>query len=155
MGQSKALYPFRHHTLSEEMATRAKMAGFSPFLIGKKDQKLPHSFPIIREVETEHHPINGVICAMAHSLDDLFLVLACDIPFISVQTLSKFKQCIVPTIAFDNCRHPLIGIYSKQDKPNALSIAHHSQSMRSFTATFATISVSSQELHNCNYPGDL
>ena len=155
MGRIKANIPFGTSTMANHIAEKAKTAGFQPFLIKKIHQNIPSTFPILIEEEDRHHALLGIKTAMQHSPSELFLVLPCDAPYLSLESLSLFRQASAPVVAFHNGIHPLIGVYSTKDLHRAQYFIEQSHSMKHFCQSFDQMDCSSTDVRNINYPEDL
>lgn len=155
MGKPKATLLFEGLPMAVHIAQIAKAAGFSPFLVVKESQNFQFPYPTLIDQEEKTHPISGILRAMEHCSDSLFLILPCDTPFLTKTSVAQFLDAQIPMIASDGDIHPLMGIYSTQDKDRAKKALQQNLSMKKFSRDFPTVSFPSEELHNCNRPNDL
>lgn len=155
MGRPKATLLFQDIPMALHIARLAEKAGFSPFFVAKESQNFKFSYPILLDQEEKKHPISGILRAMEHCPDRLFLVLPCDTPFLTKTSLAQFLKAETPMVAFDGNLHPLVGIYTTEDKCRAKETLEQNLSLKHFSKKFLTVFFSPEELHNCNYPEDL
>lgn len=155
MGEPKALLSFRGMPMAEHIAEIAREAGFSPFFIVKSSQHFQLRFPVLVDQEEKTHPLSGILRAMEHCSESLFLILPCDTPYLTSASLSHFKKCRTPAIAIHTHRHPLIGLYATTDKERAQKMLSADRSMKFYSKDFHGVFFPQEELHNCNRPEDL
>jgi molybdopterin-guanine dinucleotide biosynthesis protein A len=81
--------------------------------------------PLVQDVVPGCGPMGGIYSAFMITKAEYLLVLACDMPFVSNQTLEKLLEnrfkfdCIVPVV--DDKMEPLCAIYSSSLLPNVES----------------------------------
>ncbi len=155
MGRTKATIPFQKKPMAVHIALQAHAAGFKPFFVVKPSQQFDFSFPILFDQTEKTHPLSGILLAMKHCSEEVFLVLPCDTPFLTPDSLSQFLDIQSPAIAYDGRRHPLIGLYTTKDQARAEMALQENYSMKTFSRDFPTVFFPSEELHNCNHPEDL
>jgi molybdenum cofactor guanylyltransferase len=114
MGRDKALLPWNSGTLAQEIATRVSAAAGSATLVG--DPKLYGSlgFPCIPDLRSGFGPLSGIEAALAAHLAERNLVLACDIPDVSIdhlQTLLNTPGDCIITEDTAGQLHPLCAVY--------------------------------------------
>lgn len=156
MGTCKATLLLDGERLMDKVATIVQKAGFQPHFIIKSNQNITSvATPIITEQTEEFHPLYGVGTALQHCSAAYALIMACDLPYVTPKSLSRFHSCTVPTIAMGEQLQPLIGWYPKDWSTKAFDGARKQLSMKQFAKDVDVLYFPPTELHNCNHPEDL
>jgi len=87
MGRDKALLAYRETTLVEYVAQAVRQAAGSVALIGDPDRYGALGYPVHRDQVPGCGPLAGIYTALRVSPADRNLVVACDMPGISVRVL--------------------------------------------------------------------
>lgn len=118
MGTNKSLLTIKSKTVIERITNELKTVSDKVVLIANE----PEIYDFL-QLETyadrykEKGPLAGLETALHHVNADVFLIVACDMPFISGQVYNYLLQqlgrydAVVPV--YNNRMHPLAGIYRK------------------------------------------
>jgi len=89
MGQDKALLEFNGKPQVEYINDLLEKYCSKVFLSKRNDQKTYKNLPCINDAEefSNHGPIGGILSAMKEYPDVSWLVIACDLPFITEETV--------------------------------------------------------------------
>jgi molybdopterin-guanine dinucleotide biosynthesis protein A len=156
MGSCKAVMTYKGERFMDRMARIAIDAGFHPHFIVKSAQSITSlDFPVLVENEKKHHPLYGVRIALDHCPDEYALILPCDCLFIKPNSLSRFRNCDVPTIACGNQNNALIGWYPKSWSTKAMAYANNNSSVNEFAKEASILYFPTMQLNNCNRPEDI
>ncbi len=127
MGRDKALLPYRGTTLLEHVARAVAEACGSVALIGDPARYGVLGYPAYRDLLPSCGPIGGIYTALSLGLSDWNLVVACDMPGISVEALRMLlSQALVSS---HDCviamgpgaeREPLCAVYHQRCLPVVL-----------------------------------
>ena len=121
MGQDKALLPYRGTTLVEHLAGMVREAAGSVALIGDPDKYRRLGFPVFADQLPGCGPIGGLHTVLTISSSDWNLVVACDMPRISVEVLRTLvaaagtcsQNCLV-ALGADGEIEPLCAVYHRR-----------------------------------------
>lgn len=163
MGQDKALLPFHHHTLLEEMVDKMHALQLEDVMVSHHQTSLP--IRVIPDLIPECGPLSGLHACFLQARFSSALVLSVDIPLISQETLKRLivahqmspKQATL--LIHEGYIEPLIGIYDchlaevieeqlkKQDYRVKTLLSH-------IDYQTVTLTGPSWELTNCNTQED-
>jgi molybdopterin-guanine dinucleotide biosynthesis protein A len=121
MGRDKALLPFAGGTLVEHVARVVAEAAGSATLIGAPERYYALGLPVIADTFLPSGPLGGIVTALRISEVDWNLVVACDMPALSVPMLRSLlgaaseedADCLLPTGA-DGRVEPLCAVYHRR-----------------------------------------
>ena len=117
------------------------------------------NLPILKDTEEMVHPLSGVVTALKHlpSLNvESALILPCDSPLITAETLMKMTSHCPSVLADDTgVTHPLISHVSTNQLSSAQTALNNHSSMRAFAESFVRVRVSKEETVNFNHLADL
>ncbi len=89
MGRDKALLPYRGVTLAAHIASIVQQAAGSATLVGNPDLYGHLGIPMIADLYPGEGPLGGLITVLKNSQADWNLVLACDLPSLTVPFLES------------------------------------------------------------------
>ncbi|MCX6624076.1 MAG: molybdenum cofactor guanylyltransferase [Acidobacteria bacterium] len=121
MGRDKSLLPFRGRTLVEHVAGVVAEAAGSATLIGAPERYYALGLPVIADTLEPSGPLGGIVTALRVSEADWNLVVACDMPALSVPMLASLlaaareagADCLLPVEA-DGRAQPLCAVYHRR-----------------------------------------
>ena len=124
MGRDKALLPCRGATLAGHLASLVARAAGSAALVGSPDLYARLGFPVLADLYPGQGPLGGVLTALAASPADLNLVVACDMPSLTVRFLEGLlaaaehsrADCLVP-LSRGGRAEPLCAVYRASARP--------------------------------------
>ncbi|HOQ46706.1 MAG TPA: molybdenum cofactor guanylyltransferase [Bryobacteraceae bacterium] len=104
MGRDKALLPYGGASLAEHIAARVKTAAGSATLVGNPGLFGDLRYPEIPDVRPNCGPLGGIEAALRHSPARWNLIVACDMPSLTVEFLTRLleeaeargSRCLVP-----------------------------------------------------------
>ncbi len=104
MGRDKALLPYGGATLAEHIAAQVKAASGSATLVGNPELYRALPYPLIPDVHPGSGPLGGVEAALRSSTARWNLIVACDMPSLTVEFLASLLanaetcggECLVP-----------------------------------------------------------
>lgn len=133
MGRDKALIPYGDGLLWEHQITTLRATGIKDIAIsvaaGRQEPiPFPKHFPLLSDSHSGAGPINGVYEALRWSRRPLVLVLAVDLPYISVGFINELYQASTPEVGVvpklgDNFE-PVVAIYPKSRMSEVLAQIH-------------------------------
>ena len=151
MGRDKALLPLDGKTFSSIIAQKMMDAGCDEvFLICK--HPINSTIAQLYDHSKTYHPLFGVAIALEHTEQELCLISPCDIPYISIHSLTTLIRSQNPVVAMGQ---PLLGVFAKGMHNLALSYANRGQSVKDFIKDLRRVTLPLFELHNINYPSDI
>ena len=120
MGSNKALLPFKQGTLVEHVAEQVNQAAGNVTLVGDPERYSNLSYPVIRDIYPARGPLSGIHAALATSLQEWNLIVACDMPEVTGAFLTKLierAECakahvVIPT-GPSGLPEPLCAAYSR------------------------------------------
>jgi molybdopterin-guanine dinucleotide biosynthesis protein A len=165
MGRDKALLRYRGGCLVESVAAAVASAAGGVTLIGNPAIYTHLGFPVIPDRFPGEGPLTGILTALAHSTADWNLVVACDMPEVTVATLSRLLDAageqaadvLVPA-GPSGLLEPLCAVYHRRSYP-ALQAAFD-KGVRKVTAAFEGMKTvvfhvtEAASFHNVNTPDD-
>jgi molybdenum cofactor guanylyltransferase len=124
MGREKALLPYRGTTLVEYVARTVQEAAGSVTLIGDPAKFGHLGWPVLPDEVPSLGPASGIYTALRASATDWNLILACDMPAISVDILRELlrlaetagSDCLAAS-GSDGKPEPLCAIYHRRCLP--------------------------------------
>jgi len=118
MGTDKAALRYRHKPQAEAAYESLAHCCREVFLSSRREQLAPHGLPKIRDVVDNIGPMGGILSALETHSDKAWLVLACDLPFLTETTLQHLIAHRDPAAlatayrsAHDEKPEPLCAIY--------------------------------------------
>jgi molybdenum cofactor guanylyltransferase len=124
MGRAKALLPYRGRTLVEYAAQTVRDAAGSVALIGDPAALGGFGLPVFPDAVPGYGPISGIYTALRVTNTHWNLIVACDMPRISVETLRALldraetaqSDCVAAT-ASGGMPEPLCAAYHRRSLP--------------------------------------
>ena len=124
MGRDKALLPFRNTVLADHVASQVEAAADSATLVGDPEQYAHLGRPVIPDLRAGRGPLGGIEAALAASAADWNLIVACDMPGISVPVLIALLEeaihsesdCVLPQSG-SRLPEPLCAVYHRRCLP--------------------------------------
>lgn len=121
MGRDKALLPWYGSTLVEVVAERVFQAAGSVTLVGAPERYTGIPLPAIADLHPGLGPLAGIETALAATEADWNLVVACDMPAITVRFLRELLEraerldpdCLVPVTTSGRLQ-PLCAVYHRR-----------------------------------------
>ena len=89
MGRDKALLPFGEGTLVEHVANRVHQAAGNVTLLGSKTRYGHLGLPVVEDLIPDCGPLGGLHAALRTTHADWNLLVACDMPDLSVEILQE------------------------------------------------------------------
>jgi molybdenum cofactor guanylyltransferase len=83
MGQDKAFLPWRGGTLLDHSLELARAAAGQAWIVGSPGTFAPYG-PVVEDIYAERGPLGGIHAALAQTATDLNLMVAVDLPFLSL-----------------------------------------------------------------------
>jgi molybdopterin-guanine dinucleotide biosynthesis protein A len=164
MGRDKALLPFRGATLLEHTAKVVRAAAGSVAVIGAPERYAAFGFTVAADDHPGLGPIGGIEKALAMTTAGWNLIVACDMPELTVAFLKQLldaaeasaADCVIPTGAGGR-PEPLCAVYHRR----CLDLVRDAiaRGERKLTAAFAqarvqTLSGAPAVFSNLNTPAD-
>jgi molybdopterin-guanine dinucleotide biosynthesis protein A len=89
MGRNKALLPYHGRALAQSVAEAVRAAAGTVSLVGRpqRDGCLGHG--VVPDIYPGEGPLGGILTALQHSTADWNLIVACDMPELSVAFLGQ------------------------------------------------------------------
>jgi molybdopterin-guanine dinucleotide biosynthesis protein A len=125
MGFDKALLPWGSATLVEHIAREALAAAGSVTLVGAPERYAHLGYPTLADIEADRGPLAGIVAALTASPAEWNLILACDMPNVSVELLESLLtaaeaegagiDCVAPV--HDRGTEPLCAVYHRRALP--------------------------------------
>lgn len=143
MGRDKALLPLDGATMLEQIARKVHDAAGSVTLIGSPEKYFRLGFPVISDAVEGCGPLGGLYTALLNTHADWNLLLACDMPNITVAFLKQLLDaadgdCLVPE--FEGRADPLCAVYHRRILPAVkAAIDRKLFKMQDFISTLRTI----------------
>jgi molybdenum cofactor guanylyltransferase len=121
MGRDKALLPYGAVTLVEHVAARVAAAAGSVALVGAPERYRALGFRTLRDRAPGLGPLAGLCAALGASGASWNLVVACDMPLVTAEFLSRLLDraersggdCLVP-VTPDGRLEPLCAAYHRK-----------------------------------------
>lgn len=120
MGRDKALLPYRGVTLAEHIAALVQAAAGSVTLAGDPERFRGLPYPLVADVHPGNGPLGGVETALRSSAARWNLIVACDMPSVTVEFLAWLLdsaetcggECLVP-ISRSGRPEPLCAVWDR------------------------------------------
>lgn len=120
MGRDKALLPYDGKTLVEHVAAMVAQAAGSVVLVGAPDRYEAMGLAAIADTFEPCGPLGGILTALRASEAEWNLIVACDMPGVTVALLVRMldaarqagAECLVPVSA-DGRLQPLCAVYHR------------------------------------------
>lgn len=115
--KNKALMPFNNKTIIEKVIETVSM--FDEIIIVANEPELYEKFgyKVISDIYKDKGPLGGIHAGLIHASHDKVLIVACDMPNISIEITQKmynYKGEYDALLSFDGDElHPLFSIYDK------------------------------------------
>ncbi|MDX2179869.1 MAG: molybdenum cofactor guanylyltransferase [Bryobacteraceae bacterium] len=121
MGRDKALLDFGGRPLALDLAARiAGALGTRAKLVGSPDRYGHLGLPVVADLRADCGPLAGIEAALADSDFERNLILACDMPTLSVEIIARLAavpgDCVVAETP-DGRMHPLCAVWPKKLLP--------------------------------------
>jgi molybdopterin-guanine dinucleotide biosynthesis protein A len=120
MGQDKAMLPVGSGVLITRIAGVVAAAAGSVALVGDPARYSETGFSVIADLYPGFGPVGGIVTALSNSSAEWNLVVACDMPGVTVEFLASLlavaagseAQCVIP-VTPDGRQHPLCAVYRR------------------------------------------
>jgi len=157
MGQDKALVPIDGVPMALRMAGVLRQGGCENIhLVGRQASLVQLGLPLIRDVLSTHHPLNGVASALSELSGELILIAPCDLISLEVSHVQTLLQHKGPCIAVsDGQTHPLLGILPKKWAVKADQLARQGAPAWHLTESLPRVELPFTSLFDANTPNDL
>ena len=162
MGRDKALLPWPDPDsppLAKRIAAIAQTAAGTATLVGDPDLYGHLGFPVIPDLHPGLGPLSGVEAALTRSDADWNLILACDLPNLTVEFLVELVDRKAATVATTFDQPAICAVLPRGClKDVRAAIAHGELAWCQFVDTIGAIRVPAQPpqlLANINFPKDL
>ena len=117
MGSDKGLLEFNDKPMIQTIIDALSALDIPIFIVSNNDEYKQFGLPVIEDVVKDKGPVAGIYTGLLNSKTELNIILSCDIPLISTETLSfllnNVKDFDVTIPKMNNTIHPLIGVYTK------------------------------------------
>lgn len=121
MGRDKALLPWGGMPLVVHVAQVVAAATGSATLVGPRERYGELGWPLVEDEVSGEGPLGGLIAALAASTAERSLVVACDMPWLSVESLQALIQCDSDADVVVACGErgiePLCAVYRRRCLP--------------------------------------
>ena len=121
MGRDKALLLFDGRPLVQHVANQAGVVSHPVTLVGSASRYANLGYPVIEDIFPGNGPLGGIHAALAHTVSDWNLILACDMPQATPDFLSQLSaraegcglSAVVP-VSPDGLAQPLCAAYHRR-----------------------------------------
>lgn len=132
MGSDKGLVKLQGRMFIDHIINSLKSISNSIYLVSSNEEYSDFGYVLLQDNYLNKGPLGGIQTALSHTSCKQVLILSCDIPLITGDTLQRLldRKKADALIAFATAQekwHPLVGIYSKRLLPaveNALENEH-------------------------------
>lgn len=124
MGRDKALLPFAGSTLAEFVARTVASVTGPVVLVGEPDRYHDLGYPVISDRYPGEGPLGGILAALDHTQSDWNLMVACDMPGISGEFLSRILEAAEKST--DDVLLPI----GPGGRPEPLCAAYHRRALK-------------------------
>ena len=132
MGRDKALLPFAGGTLAEFVAGTVVSVTGQVVLVGDPDLYHDLGYPVIPDRYPGEGPLGGILTALDHTQSDWNLVVACDMPGISGEFLSRILE------AAEKSTNDVLLPIGPGGRPEPLCAAYHRRALTALESAFAS-----------------
>ncbi len=130
MGRDKAMLPIDGGTLAGSIAARVIQAASTVTLVGPPERYSNLGYRVIPDLLPNAGPLGGVYTALQDSTADWNLIVACDMPDVTVALFEDLfaaaersgADCVAPGRA--GSLHPLCAVYHRRCAPKAADAIH-------------------------------
>jgi molybdopterin-guanine dinucleotide biosynthesis protein A len=146
MGRDKATLPLAGGTLAGSIAARVAESASSVTLVGRPELYGNLGYRVIPDLIPNAGPLGAVYTALMDSASDWNLIVACDMPDVTVALFEDLfaaaersgADCVAPGRA--DALHPLCAVYHRRCAPQAArAIQHNSLKMHDFVSDLQTM----------------
>src|SRR4051812_15760825 len=130
MGRDKALIPFGAVPLASHIAGILNQVAPTVCLVGSPDLYGSLGYPVVRDLYPGYGPVGAIATALASTKTEWNLVLACDMPGVTVDLLRSLMEAAVRHQAAcayaaspDRREHPLCGVYHRTSSRDTFDAA--------------------------------
>ncbi|MBY0502972.1 MAG: molybdenum cofactor guanylyltransferase [Bryobacteraceae bacterium] len=118
MGQDKALLPLNGVPLVVHIAGLVRAATGSATLVGSRERYGNLGWPLVEDDPPGDGPLGGIIAALRATRGEKALIVACDMPWLTADSLRALAGTDFATDALVAAgNHPLCAIYRKRCLP--------------------------------------
>jgi molybdenum cofactor guanylyltransferase len=121
MGEDKALLPFHGAPLARAVAALVERATGSATLVGRPEVAPLVGYPAIPDRYPGEGPLGGILTALAHTAADWNLIVACDMPALSLDFLAMLvdraaqsEAGVLLPVGPGGRPEPLCGVYRRR-----------------------------------------
>ena len=132
MGRDKAFLPFGGSTLGEFVAGAVASVTGQVVLVGEPARYQALGYPVIPDHYPGEGPLGGILTALEHTQADWNLVVACDMPGISGEILSRILE------AAENSTNDVLLPIGPDGRPEPLCAAYHRRTLQALESVFAS-----------------
>jgi molybdenum cofactor guanylyltransferase len=130
MGRNKALLPFRGGVLIESVAGIVRQAAGEAILVGDPNLYAALGFTVVPDLYPGEGPLGGILTALRHSGASWNLMVACDMPDLTVDFLNDLfaraegsgADALLPAGPSGRLE-PLCAVYHSRSRPALLDVA--------------------------------
>lgn len=128
MGRDKACLPWHGGTLTDVLAERLAAVGAVYLSVESEHHLTGAPYPRLFDAVQGCGPIGGLAAALRAAQTPLVFVTACDMPYITADTVRTLQQQLAPwaeaivPIDASGVRHPLCAIYRAQAAPSVEAV---------------------------------
>ncbi|MDX2196905.1 MAG: NTP transferase domain-containing protein [Cytophagales bacterium] len=118
MGTDKGMLAYGQHTMAAHIAATLSKCDIEVYIVSNHYDQNSIQYPIIKDIIPNLGPAGGIYSALIHTDSAHNVILSCDTPFITMDSLLYITNKYIPTydtcVATENNKiHPLFGIYHK------------------------------------------
>lgn len=130
MGRDKARLPFQGRTLAEFVARTVESAAGTAVLVGDPALYREFAYPVVPDRYPGEGPLGGILTALHHTAADWNLVVACDMPGLSGEFLSRLFD------AAEQSPATALVPAGPSGRPEPLCALYHRASLQALEAAF-------------------
>jgi len=122
MGSEKGLVKLQDKQFIKHITNSLYKITKAVFLVTDNQDYLSFEFPLVSDNYKQKGPLGGIQSALKHTSEEKVLILSCDIPLITAETLNTLlknteNEAEISFATANENWHPLIGIYAKSLLP--------------------------------------